>query len=131
MRPNAYPKRVRLRRRSDFTRVMRRQQKAVGRHLVVLIAPRRSGPARLGVTVGLRVSKSSPRRHQLKRWVVECFRTSLQQRLVSVDLLVVFRRDFPRAGHGHLLAELERLVEPALAAPALWQRGRRPRRRRR
>lgn len=125
-----HPPCARLRLRREFGGVMRRQQKAAGRNLVILIAPqRRDLPTRrprLGIMVSRKVSKSSPRRHQLKRWVRELFRCELQHAMPAVDMIVLFRRDLPRAGHAQLDHELRCLLPQALAAKATWHsRGKR------
>jgi ribonuclease P protein component len=123
-----FPPAFRLRRRSEFGAVMRRQQKSAGPHVVLLMAPRPDGTARLGVMISKRIHKHSVRRHQLKRWVVELFRRELRTILPAVDVLVLFRRDPPREGHAMLDREIRGLIERALSAKALWGRGHRRRR---
>ncbi|MFW5846087.1 MAG: ribonuclease P protein component [Planctomycetota bacterium] len=132
MKDEGYPPSARLKLRREYGYLLKRQQKAVGRHVVLLAAPRRQAlRPRLGIMVSRKVSKSSPRRHQLKRWVRELFRRELQQQLPAVDLVVLFRRDLPRHGHALLDKEIRRLVEPALSAKATWGRDQDSRRRRR
>ena len=84
----------RLRRRSDFKRVFHHQNKAAGKHVVVLISrhgKKYRGPSRLGVVVSTKVSKKAVRRHQLKRWVKELFRCHLKQELLLKSLPVCDR----------------------------------------
>ena len=102
----------------DFGRAFKRQQKAAGRHVVLLLAPRgrHDAVARLGVMVSTKVSPLSVRRHQLKRWVRELFRTRLTALLVGFDAVVLFRSDPPATGHRRLDEEIQALIPKALAA---------------
>jgi len=116
----------------DFTRVFNRQQKAAGRWVVVLVAPRlaRGGtpaPARIGVMVSTKVAKSAVRRHQLKRWVRELFRLRLKQSAPSGDIVVLLRADPPADAHADFAAEITRLHDQALRGTPLTG-GRGPRR---
>jgi ribonuclease P protein component len=105
----------------DFGRIMHRQQKAAGRHVVVLVLPRprRLDPrARLGAMISTKVAPSAVRRHQLKRWVRELFRLRLKATLHGHDVVVLFRRDPPADAHRQLDDEISALVAKALAATA-------------
>jgi ribonuclease P protein component len=111
----------RLHSNRDYGRVFHRQQKAAGRHTVVLLMPRsRKGPglARLGIMVGAKAVKTAVRRHQLKRWVRELFRIRLKSVLVGHDCVVLFRSDPPEDYHVALDSEVSGLVERALKATA-------------
>jgi ribonuclease P protein component len=111
----------------DFSRVFNRQQKCAGRHVVVLLRPReaRTSAARLGIMVAAKTVKTAVRRHQLKRWVRELFRTQLQQTLAGMDLVVLFRADPPEHGHRELAGEISELAARALTLKP--QAGGRPR----
>ncbi len=104
----------------DFSRVFNRQQKCAGRHVVVLLRPRegRTSAGRLGIMVAAKTVKTAVRRHQLKRWVRELFRTQLQQTLAGMDLVVLFRADPPELGHRELDNEIRELALRALATKA-------------
>ena len=115
----------------EYGRVFYRQQKAAGRDVVVLVAPRpKRAPrrGRLGIMVSTKVAKRAVRRHQLKRWVREYFRRELKAIAHGWDVVVLFRRD-PSGddAHSKLDAELRRLVPKALAAEAKPGEGRGPR----
>jgi ribonuclease P protein component len=117
----------------DYGRVFYRQQKAAGRWLVVLVSPRpKRGPrrSRLGIMVSAKVAKKAVRRHQLKRWVREFFRTEGQHLVHGHDCCVLFRSDPPEDAHSQVDAELRRLMPKALVAEAKpgTGRGRRGRR---
>jgi ribonuclease P protein component len=99
----------------DYGRVFHRQQKAAGRHAVVLMRKRGvNGPSRLGILVSVKVSKSAVRRHQLKRWTRECFRTRLKAIAQGFDLVVLYRSDPIGIAHVDFDAELLRLTQSAL-----------------
>ena len=104
----------------DYSRVFNRQQKAAGRHVVVLVRPRerREGPlGRLGVMVAVKTVPLAVRRHQLKRWVRELFRLRLKALLAGHDAVVLFRSDPPTDGHAALDDEITKLAAKALASP--------------
>jgi ribonuclease P protein component len=103
----------------DYSRVFNRQQKAAGRHVVLLLRPRdkREPPhARVGVMIAAKTARSSVRRHQLKRWVRECFRQEFKEILMGHDLVVLFRNDPPTDAHTSIIQELRYLVPKALVA---------------
>ena len=111
----------RLHSNRDYGRVFHRQQKAAGRYTVVLLSPRgRKGSqlARLGIMIGAKAVKTAVRRHQLKRWVRELFRTRLKETLTAHDCVVLFRSDPPADHHARLDEEIHGLVTKALAAQA-------------
>lgn len=118
----SHPPAARFHHGLDFSRAFDRGQKAGGRHCLVLVRPRgrtQSGAprcARLGIMVSTKVAALAVRRHQLKRWVRELFRTRLKERLDGWDCAVVFRSDPP--DHQACAAEVEALVGKALAAQA-------------
>jgi ribonuclease P protein component len=117
----------RLHSNRDYGRIFHRQQKAAGRFTVVLVMPRhRKQPqaARIGIMVGAKAVKTAVRRHQLKRWVRELFRTRLKTVLAGHDCIVLFRSDPPEDAHRRLDEEIAALVAKALIATATpGQRG--------
>ena len=105
----------------DYSRIFHRQQKAAGRHLVVLLRPRdrREAPhARIGVMISAKTAPLSVRRHQLKRWVREAFRQHLKALLLGHDVVVLFRNNPPTDAHAIIDAELRYLVPKALIVAA-------------
>ena len=116
---NSFPPSRRLHTRGDYGRVFHRQQKAVGKYLVLLCAPRRKkapSESRLGIMVSTKVHKRAVRRHQLKRWVREWFRCGGHIPAQGHDIVVLFRADFPTDGHDVLVKELDRLLKKVLHA---------------
>ena len=111
----------RLHSNRDYGRAFHRQQKAAGRYTVVLLMPRaRKGPqaGRIGVMIGAKAVKTAVRRHQLKRWIRELFRTQLKTTLLGHDCVVLFRSDPPADCHARLDQEVSGLVTKALVTTA-------------
>jgi ribonuclease P protein component len=119
-RGRGHPPAARLHHGGQFSRVFNHQQKAAGRHLVVLVRSRHpKGPQRprLGLMVPVKAIKLAVRRHQVKRWIRELFRLRLQDILGPHDLVVLLRADPPAEnGHAVIDAELLSLLPRALAA---------------
>lgn len=105
----------------DYSRVFNRQQKAAGRHVVVLVRPRspKEPPeGRVGVMIAVKTARLAVRRHQLKRWVRELFRRELKSVAAGHDVVVLFRNDPP--GDAHILVdqEIRQLLPKALQGAA-------------
>ena len=116
----SFPPAMRFHHGRDYGRLFHRQQKAAGRWVVVLVAPSRGAAVlpRLGVMISVKAAKTAVRRHQLKRWVRELFRTRLVERLGRHDLVVLFRSDPPADAHAQLDHEILSLLPKALAQNA-------------
>ena len=115
----------RLRRRNDFKRVFRHQNKAAAKHVVVLVSRhgfKFRGPGRLGVVVSSKVNKRAVRRHQLKRWVKELFRLELKQQTFGMDVVVLFRRDPPESGHAQIEKEIRQCLPKAIQVADQYQK---------
>ena len=120
---------LRLHSNRDYGRCFHRQQKAAGRTCVVLVNPRSrrsGGRPRLGVMMSAKAVRTAVRRHQLKRWVRELFRTRLKTVLDGFDAVVLFRVDPPDVPEAHArldeeIASLAAKVVTAQATPG--QRG--------
>jgi ribonuclease P protein component len=105
----------------DYSRVFNRQQKAAGRHVVVLVRPRspkESQLGRLGVMIATKTADSAVRRHQLKRWIREIFRRELKTVAAGFDVVVLFRNDPPPDAHQKLDDEIRHLLPKAIASAA-------------
>lgn len=123
----------RLHSNRDYGRVFHRQQKAAGRHVVVLVNPRSrrsGGRPRLGVMMSAKAVRTSVRRHQLKRWVRELFRTRLKEVLAGFDAVVLFRSDVPDVPDAHQRLDDDLLALAAKAVKATATPGQRGGRRR-
>lgn len=105
----------------DYSRVFNRQQKAAGRHVVILVRPRSTKEApqgRIGVMVATKTARLSVRRHQLKRWVRELFRRELKLAAAGHDVVVLFRSDPPADAHFVIDQEIRHLLPKAIQAVA-------------
>jgi ribonuclease P protein component len=107
----------------DFSRVFNRQQKSAGRHVVVLVRRQEAKggvapQARLGVMVPAKAVPSAVRRHQLKRWVRELFRTRLAAGMPGLEMVVLLRADPPADAHAAFDAEIIEQLRRANAANA-------------
>ena len=109
----SFPPAMRFHHGRDYGRLFHRQQKAAGRWVVVLVAPSRAAAAlpRLGVMISVKAVKTAVRRHQLKRWVRELFRTRLVERLGRHDLVVLFEVPTDRVRSGVEPSRGERVAE--------------------
>ncbi|TVR47227.1 MAG: ribonuclease P protein component [Planctomycetota bacterium] len=115
------PASARFHTKRDYGRVFYRQQKGSGRWCVVLLAPRQAHwtpPSRLGLMVSTKVHKHAVRRHQIKRWIREWFRTSGKQQATGFDVVVLVRSDPPVDGHAEFARDCQRSLEKALRASA-------------
>jgi ribonuclease P protein component len=95
-------------------------QMAHGKYVSVTVTKRvgkGSEKTRLGVVVSVKVSKSSPRRHQLKRWTREIFRNIIKHELSGFDVVVVFKTD-PKVDHSAVDADTLKTYRKALGR---WQ----------
>lgn len=105
MKPEGFPRCLRLRRRREFLRVQRGGRKVHTRFFLVFVAPTpRSvveGPdgdmprlpgARLGVTVTRKVG-NAVKRNRIKRLVREAYRRERRSLPVGVDMVWVAKRD--------------------------------------
>ncbi len=111
-RPNAFPKELRLRRRSEFLRVQERGSKITADCLLCLVlpGPRADAPARLGLTVSTKVGNAVVR-NRIRRRLREFFRTQKSALPQGVDLVFIAR---PSAA-GADSARLRRSWDKALA----------------
>lgn len=126
MPDQTFPPSQRFHHGRDYGRVMHRQQKAAGKHAVVLVAPRKKAVGtRIGIMVSTKVAAKAVRRHQIKRWVREYFRTNLKLRSEGFDVVVLLRRDPPVDGHAAFDQEVGRLFDQATQAQSA-PRPRRP-----
>ncbi|MEM7155706.1 MAG: ribonuclease P protein component [Myxococcota bacterium] len=107
MKPEGFPRRLRLRRRREFLRVQRGGRKHHTRFFLVFVAPTKRdsqreppgssepndlpGP-RLGVTVTRKVGKAVTR-NRIKRLVREAFRRERTRLPTGIDMVWVAKRD--------------------------------------
>jgi ribonuclease P protein component len=113
VRPFAFPKRLRLRGETTFRTIFREGVRARGDLLQVIARGNGLSESRLGISVGRKVTRSSPERNRLKRLVREAFRLNRARFPAGLDFVVcpiVSGRTFALAA---VAAELERLARQA------------------
>lgn len=108
-RAAGFPKRARLRKRSEYLRVQRDGRRYHTEHFVVLFAPAARLSTRMGVTVSSRVGNAVVR-NRVKRMVREVLRTSWRQIDPPGDVVVIAKPGAAHTGHAHVAAELHRAL---------------------
>ena len=106
--PGAWPKRARLRVRSEFLLLQTRGRRFAGPLFALLVLPRASGPARIGLTVSRKVGNAVVR-NRVRRRLREAFRRRWPS-LPSVDLVCIVRSAAADASWDDLAREVDRLT---------------------
>jgi ribonuclease P protein component len=89
---------------------------AHGKHVTITVSKRvgkNKDKTRLGVVVSTKVSKSSPRRHELKRWTREVFRNTIKHEVRGYDVVVSFKTN-PTVDHATVDAEIVKVFRKAM-----------------
>jgi len=102
-----FPKNRRLRRRSEFTRLMKHGERLVGRYFCLDYRPAKM--ARLGISASTRFG-SSPERNRFKRLIREAFRNSCPS-LPPYDMNVIPRQSAKGAVFYQIFEEWKRLLK--------------------
>lgn len=118
-----YPKRLRLRRKGEFRRVLAKGQVYPGRQALVRRARNRGGEARLGIATPRGYGKAV-RRNTFRRLAREAFR-HVRHQLGGWDYFVSPRRNLETPTRAGLEADLLRTLTdtPAPARPGRDRRG--------
>ena len=117
LRPNAhegsadrrFPRRHRLRRRSDFVRIQRASRGRKSPHFTVILVPGTGTAPRLGITASRRLG-SAVRRNWVKRRVREFFRIHRNKLQPAYDLLIIARAGADRLSFMDVQSELARVL---------------------
>lgn len=107
-----YPKRYRLRKRSDFLHLQKKGQRLVGKRLCIDYRPAESAFSRLGITASSRYG-DAPERSRFKRLVREAFRKSSSFFPSPIDLNVIPRQRAKGASAEEIRLELVALIRSA------------------
>lgn len=86
-----FPKRARLRKRSEFLRLSRAGKKSQTSHFVVLRKTNDKGESRLGITVSTKVGNAVTR-NRIKRLVREFFRRHSGDLPSAQDIVIIARK---------------------------------------
>lgn len=115
---NAFPKEVRLRRRSEFLKVQERGTKITADCILALVLPngRADGVTRLGLTVSTKVGPSVVR-NRIRRRLRELFRTRREALPKGLDMVLIARSSAAEADWPRFVRAFEK-VERELARTA-------------
>ncbi len=106
----SFPRRERLRKRSEFLRCYREGRRRHGDLLILYAVANECGHPRLGITVSRKVGNSVVR-HRVKRRVREIYRRwNERARLPAMDFMVHARPTIATATFQALEKEIERLL---------------------
>jgi ribonuclease P protein component len=106
-RPDGFPKRARLLKRSDFDRVFARPQRSADDCFTVLARPNGLGLARLGLAIARKHAARATQRNRIKRLVRERFRHH-RHALEDLDFIVLGRHGIGKRDNDEIRASLDR-----------------------
>ncbi len=88
---NLFQKHNRIRKSSDFQRVIEKGKAVVSPLFVILFLPNGYSFSRLGISVRRKFGKAVHRNH-IKRWIREVFRLDIQPMISGYDLVIIPRK---------------------------------------
>lgn len=104
-----FPPSCRLRHSREYQQIWRQGQRCHTTHLLVIVAPGRSG-TRLGITVGRKVGNAVCR-NRIKRWIREYFRIRRPALKAGMDLSVVVKVGAAQLTHGEFELQLHEALD--------------------
>ena len=115
MRPEGFPRRLRVSRRRDFLRIQRTGRKLHTRHFMVFVLVHRerdaaAEPGRLGITVTRRVANAVGR-NRIKRIVREAFRRERARMRPGFDLVWVAKREAASATFAQVVQQMRDIAD--------------------
>jgi ribonuclease P protein component len=105
----AFPKKDRLLKRSEFIRVQRKGRKHGTKSLIILYQPGKKGRLRLGIAASKKIGNSVVR-NRIKRLIREVFRKNRKLFPISADIVVIPKRVEHRICYHSLVEELKLLA---------------------
>jgi len=115
MASERFSKARRVRRRDEYQRVFDLSLRAKGRYATVLVAPNDAGTTRLGIVASRKLG-NAVYRNRAKRLIREIFRRSkIVGPGVSIDLVVIPRRELFDASYASLAADLHATIRRSAA----------------
>ena len=107
-----FPKRLRLRKRWQFSSTQRKGNRYHTSSLIAYFSPNRNRPIRLGITVSRKVGKAY-QRNRIKRLIREAFRTSDLRHQNGFNLVVIAKKETPPHQLSSLREELREIASKA------------------
>ena len=115
MASERFSKARRVRRRDEYQRVFDLSVRAKGRYVTVLVAPNDAGTVRLGIVASRKLG-NAVYRNRAKRLIRDIFRRSrIGVPGVSLDVVVIPRRELFAAGYASLAADLHATIRRSAA----------------
>ena len=100
-----FPKRARLKRRSEFLNVSRAGKKTFAPHFIIIGKINDQGESRLGITVSAKVGKAVIR-NRIKRQLREFFRRHRREIRLHQDIIIIARRGAEKLSSQELTREI-------------------------
>ena len=104
-----FPKRLRLRKRWQFSSTQRKGTRYHTSSLIAYYTPSPNRPIRLGITVSRKVGKAH-QRNRIKRLIREAFRTSELRHQSGFNLVVIAKKETPPHRLSSLRDELREIA---------------------
>ena len=104
-----FPKRLRLRKRWQFSSTQRKGTRYHTSSLIAYYTPNSNRPIRLGITVSRKVGKAH-QRNRIKRLIREAFRTSELRHQSGFNLVVIAKKETPPHRLSSLRDELREIA---------------------
>lgn len=111
-----FPRRFRLRKRTEFLALQREGRRRAVSHFIVITRGKETSPSRLGVTTSRKVG-NSPQRNRVRRLVREFFRRTRTALVPPRDVLVIARPGAAVLGYWDVDRELSRALGIEPVAP--------------
>lgn len=106
MKPNGFPRNVRVRKRRDFLRIQGQGQKFRTRHFLIFAAPIVCSKSRIGITVTRKIGKAVVR-NRIKRLLREAFRHQLQSFPSGWDMVWIAKRNTVSACYTDVVSDMK------------------------
>lgn len=111
LRDQRFPKRERVRRRTEYLAIQRRGERLHFRLLLAFVRPSQIfGVTRLGITVSKKVGNAVVR-NRTKRLIREAWRKNKDDFPRGLDIVVVAKRDASTATQADVVADLQQLSD--------------------
>lgn len=107
------PKPNRLRARKDFETLWKKSRSVYGRVLGVRFAPNGQIESRVGIVIGVKISKRSTKRNAVKRKIREILRKKVIEIMPGFDIAIVARQGVLEVTFDDLQKEINLILAKA------------------